>query len=184
MKIIGQSTEEAYLHSFWTHQIRKGGWNDPMPAPAERKAIILDKRWGKFPYDGQRTLTWLLCEIETLQDIAELWMPQHCRLWLEQHNLWRGSHRLDDLARAALETGFFTNPSYQGTGQWKNYQCWRGGELLGRLECNEKPTLLEEDDHFNIFDGWGRLLPYLCLVYEGKQFYPFEAYLVCPTDGN
>src|SRR5579884_4479401 len=173
MRITGPSTEEAYLEAFWDHQIAKGGWDGPMPAPADRKRIILDKRWGKFPYDGKRELTWHLCDIETVNDLEELWMHRH-GTWLEDRKLWRGSNRLTDLARAAQETGFFTNPNNQHTGPYKNYQRWRNGELRGQLEGNEKPTLLEEDDHLDIFDGWGRLLPYLVLVYEGKRFFPFE----------
>jgi hypothetical protein len=29
-------------------------------------------------------------------------------------------------------------------------------------------------------DGFGRLLPYLALVYEGMEFHPFQAYLAVP----
>ena len=97
--------------------------------------------------------------------------------WLEKHDLWRGSHWLSDLAKAALETGFFKNKNNQDTGQYKNYYRWRDKKLQGQLDGHEKPLLVEEDNHTDILDGFGRLLPYLALVYEGEQFFPFEAYL-------
>lgn len=97
--------------------------------------------------------------------------------WLQKHNLWRGSHWLGDLAKAALETGFFKNENNQDTGQYKNYYRWRGKKLQGQLDGYEKPLLVAEDNHNDILDGFGRLLPYLALVYDGEQFFPFEAYL-------
>lgn len=49
--------------------------------------------------------------------------------------------------------------------------------LHGHLDGHDKPMLVEEDNHIDICDGFGRLLPYLALVYEGKQFFAFKAYL-------
>ena len=97
--------------------------------------------------------------------------------WLEKHDLWRGSHWLGDLVKVALETGFFKEESNKGEGPYKNYYRWRDRELCGRLDGHEKPLLVQEDNHIDICDGFGRLLPYLALIYEGKQFFSFEAYL-------
>ena len=79
--------------------------------------------------------------------------------------------------KAALETGFFKNKNNQCEGPYKNYYRWRETELQGQLYGHEKPMLVEKDNHIDILDGFGKLLPYLSIVCEGKQFFPFKAYL-------
>jgi len=176
MRLIRPCTEDEFLLSFWTHQIKKGCWGKEMPLPEQRKEIIIAERWGKFPFDGSEKLEWEICEISTVEELERLCMP-NSRQWLEQRKLWRGSHWLGDLAKAAREEGFFAGNKNQDTGQWKNYQCWKDAELRGRLDGHEKPTLRDEGQYTSIFDGWGRLLPYLALIYERNGgFFPFEAY--------
>ncbi len=100
--------------------------------------------------------------------------------WLEDQKLWHGSHWLKDLARSALDTGFFKNGDNARWSQYMHFQEWEAGGLKSRLDGNERPLLVRFPYLTDILDGFGRLLPYLALVYEGMQFEPFEAYLAVP----
>jgi hypothetical protein len=178
MTIVEPCTADDYLLSFWTRQEEKSkreGWQEEIPPPEKRKETLLANYRSKFPFEGKREATWHICQISTAEELEQLWMHKHDS-WLENHGLWRGSNWLGDLVRAALETGFFKNKNNQHESPYKNYHRWRDTELHGQLDGHEKPCLVEEDNHIDICDGFGRLLPYLALVYEGKQFFPFKAY--------
>ena len=79
--------------------------------------------------------------------------------------------------KAALETGFFKNKYNRYESPYKNYYRWKVIGLNGQLDGHEKPMLVEENNYFDILDGFGRLFPYLALVCEGEKFFPFKAYL-------
>ena len=176
MTIVKPCTENDYLLSFFIREKNKGGWQGQIPSPEKRKGIILEKWPYKFPFEGQREATWYVCRIATVEELKQLWIHKHGD-WLENHGLWRGSNWLGDLVKAALETGFFKNKNNQCEGPYKNYYRWRETELQGQLDGHEKPMLVEKDNHIDILDGFGKLLPYLSIVCEGKQFFPFKAYL-------
>ncbi len=175
MTIVKPCTENDYLHSFFTRERNNGKWQGPIPPPEERKGIMLDKWPYKFPFKGERKATWHICRISTVKELKQLWMHKSGD-WLENHDLWRGSNRLGELVKAALETEFFENKNNQCEGPYKNYYRWKDTGLQGQLDGHEKPMLVEEDNHIDILDGFGRLLPYLSLVCERKQFFPFRAY--------
>jgi hypothetical protein len=65
---------------------------------------------------------------------------------------------------------------YPETGQYKNYHRWKNQSLQGQLDGHEKPMLVQHEAYIDVLDGFGRLLPYLALVLQGKEFFPFEAY--------
>jgi hypothetical protein len=174
MKIVKPSTENDYLLSFFIREHNKRRCE--IPPPEKRRETLLKKWPSKFPFEGEKELTWHICRISTVEELEQLWMHKHGD-WLEKHDLWRGSHWLGDLAKTTLEMGLFKNKNYQDTGQYKNYYRWRDTELKGQLDGHERPLLVEEGNHIDICDGFGRLLPYLALIYEGKQFFPFHAYL-------
>jgi hypothetical protein len=179
MTIVKPCTENDYLLSFWTRQEEKSkreGWQEEIPLPEKRKETLLARYPYKFPFEGKREATWHICRISTVEELEQLWMHKSGD-WLENHGLWRGSNWLDDLANAALETGFFKNKNNQNEGPYVNYDRWRDKELHGQLDGHEKPMLVETDNHIDICDGFGRLLPYLALFYEGRKFFSFEAYL-------
>lgn len=177
MKIVKPCTADDYLLSFFIREKNQGKWRcGEIPPPEKRRETLLEKWPSKFPFRGEREATWHICEISRVEELEQLWMHKH-EDWLEKRGLWRGSHWLCDLTKTALEIGFFKEKKNDDTGQYKNYYRWKGKELHGQLNGHEKPMLVEEDNHINILDGFGRLLPYLAMVYEGKQFFQFETYL-------
>jgi hypothetical protein len=175
MMIVGPCSADDYLLSFWTRQVNKKGWRGEIPPPEKRKEILLENWPYKFPFKGKREARWHICRICAVEELKQLWMHKS-EDWLEKHSMWRGSHWLGDLTKAALETGFFKDKNNQCESLFKNYHRWREAELDGQLAGHEKPMLVEEDNHTDILDGFGRLLPYLALVCEGKRFFPFDAY--------
>jgi len=175
-EIVGSCTADDYLLSFFTREKNQKKWHGEIPPLEKRKETLLANWPSKFPFKGEREATWHICQICTVEELEQLWMHKHGD-WLEKHDLWHGSHWLGDLAKTAIETGFFQNSNKRDTGQYKNYCRWKDKKLHGQLDGYEKPLLVEEDNHIDILDGFGRLLPYLVLVYEGKEFFPFSAYL-------
>ena len=169
MTIVGQCTADDYLLSFWTRQKKKGGWQGEIPPPEKRKETLLANWPYKFPFEGRREVTWGICKISTVKELEQLWMHKSGD-WLENHDLWRGYNWLCDLAKAALETGFFKNKNNQYEGPYINYHRWRDTELHGQLDGHEKPMLVEKDNHVDICDGFGRLLPYLAQFTRARSF--------------
>lgn len=176
MTIVEPSTTDDYLLSFWTRQEKKRGWQGKIPPPIKRKEVLLENWPYKFPFEGKKEVTWHICQISTVEELEELWMHKSGS-WLETHGLWCGSNWLGDLAKVALKIKFFENKDNQSEGPYKNYQRWRNRELQSQLDEHEKPMLVEEGKNIDICDGFGRLLPDPALVYEGKPFFPFKAYL-------
>ena len=172
MTNMGPCTENDYLLSFFTREQKKG---EPMPERDKMKEIMLEKWPYKFPFYGRRNASWNIVKISRIEELEQLWMHKSGE-WLETHGLWRGSNFIKDIAKTAIETNFFNESKNQNTGQYKNYIQWKKTGLKGQLDGHNKPLLVEEDGHFDIVDGFGRLLPYLSLVYEGIKFYPFKAY--------
>ena len=171
MTIVGPCTADDYLLSFWTRQRQKDG---EFPPKDEMRETLLRKYPCKFPFEGKKAATWQICRISTQEELENLWMHKSGD-WLEGHGLWRSSNRLGDLAKTAIDTDFFCR--YLHTGQYKNYHRWKDKSLRGQLDGHEKPILVRHEEYTDILDGFGRLLSYLALVRQGKEFFSFEAYL-------
>jgi hypothetical protein len=182
MNIIRASSADEYLESFWTRDHRPPKCGD-FPEPAKRlEAILRPPPKGfpyKFPFEGKTEVSWHICQISSVSELEQLWMHKSDD-WLENHNLWRGSHLLKDLARTSIDTDFFVVDRDRGSCR-KNYDTWKPKGMKGQLDGHEKPMLVKHPDYIDILDGFGRLLPCLALVYEGAEFHPFEAYLANPV---
>jgi hypothetical protein len=177
MNITRPSSAEEYLASFWVRESRKSTLAAP---PPEQQLEFLLQRWpDKFPFSGKRDVTWHVCRVSLIPELESLWMHKS-DTWLEDHGLWRGTHFLVDLAKAATDTRFFAHNQDRGS-CGKNYDRWKVTGLKGQLDGHEKPLLVQYPDYINIVDGFGRLLPYLTLVLERIEFQPFEAYFARPV---
>ena len=99
--------------------------------------------------------------------------------WLDRHGFGDSQLWLRDLAQTALRNRFFHGNT--DTGQRKNYDKWKAATTLkGQLDDHERPLLVQYPYLIDMVDGFGRLLPYLALVYEGMEFHPIQAYLAVP----
>ncbi len=170
MKTVRSSSADEYLESFWKREHRPPKCSD-LPEPKKRREAIRQKFPYKFPFDGSKEVTWHICQVSSVSELEQLWMHKSGD-WLDKHKLWRGSHLLSDLARIAIDTKFFVLDQDRGSCR-KNYDDWKIKGLNGQLGGDDKPLLVEHPDYTDILDGFGRLLPYLVLVYEGMDFYPF-----------
>ena len=175
MEIMRPSCDDEYLLSFWTRQREKDG---EFPPPEKRLETILGKYPYKFPCDGKKEVAWHICELSSVTDLERLWLHKSGD-WLDKHGFKDSQLWLKDLARAALKSQFFHGNPH--TGQRKNYDKWKKAQTLkGQLDDHERPLLVQYPYLIDIVDGFGRLLPYLALVYEGLEFHPFQAYLAVP----
>ena len=175
MEIVRPSSEDEYLLSFWSRQREKNG---EFPLPEKRLETILGNYPSKFPCDSRKEVAWHVCQLTSVTDLEQLWLHK-CDNWLDTHGFKDSPLWLGDLARAALTCQFFHGNT--DTGQRKNYDRWkRANTLKGQLDDHEKPLLVRYPYLIDIVDGFGRLLPYLALVYEGMEFHPFQAYLAVP----
>jgi len=181
MDIIRKSSEFEYLHSFWIHQIKKGAWTHDLPSPSQQKQIIIENKWNKFPENDEKKLSWYLCEINSLKELENIEMSSEDisnENWLKKYNIWNGSFKLKDIAKESIKKQFFYDEKNNHLILLRNYHCWKNGELFGILDGDEKITLKNGGKKIIIFDGFGRLLPYLTLILgENKKFYPFQAYV-------
>jgi hypothetical protein len=177
---VRPSTADEYLGSFWARQIAKCP-GEYQPPPDKRLERILGRYPHKFPCEGKRQVAWHIGKVSSPQELEQFWMHKS-DTFLERFGLWTysgQSHWLRDLARAAIGIGFFERTDTGRCGD--NYRLWKGSSLKGRLDGDEKPLLVGHPYLNEIVDGFGRLLPYLALVYEGMEFYPFDAYLAIPA---
>lgn len=179
MNIIRESTPDEYLVSFWAREVRKPPGCRFPTTEADRLHEIIGRHPYKFPCDGKRETSWHICEISSVAELELLWMHKS-DTWLVDQRLWRGSRWLKDLAQAARDTGFFRNTANARWSQYSHFHEWQSVGLKGRLDGHERPLLVKYPYLTDILDGFGRLLPYLALVYEGLQFERFEAYLAVP----
>jgi hypothetical protein len=177
MTIVGPTTADEYLLSFWTREQTKGATFPP--TPEARLEAILGRFWYKFPSEGKSNLAWYVCRISSAYELGQLWMHKS-DTFLSDKGLWPSSLWLKDLARKAIDTRFFDRMDDIGS-CGKNYRKWKSASLDGQLNGHERPLLVQHPFLIDIVDGFGRLLPYLALVVEGKAFHPFEAYLAIPS---
>jgi hypothetical protein len=88
-----------------------------------------------------------------------------------------GCRKLKNLAVAFLEQGYFRG-NWEDT-QLKCYRKWKDENTLQGKIAGLTRTLVESvgSEMYEIVDGWGRLLPYAALIYEGFEFHPVETFL-------
>jgi hypothetical protein len=174
---LGTCTADDYLEAFWTRQKSKNDHEDIPTSAESRLEAILGRYPYKFPCEGQRELTWSVCRVSSVEQLGSLWMHKNDD-FLTVNQLLPGSQWLKDLAKKAINTKFFDKPKIGSCGI--NYREWKGTSLKDRLANTDRPLLVQHPYLIDIVDGFGRLLPYLALVYEGSEFHPFDAFLAIP----
>jgi len=187
MQVLCESTLSAYARHFWARQVEKRDPND-----REALANI---------HDGGDPVQWLRCSysfklpriendvisvvrIETRQEVESLLVHDYVPRdkWMSARNLVPEPYtrRLGQLARRALDRGYFTLPR-PGDRPYQHFCAWSRTGSLANAIGEDRPIIetVEGADgiEYEIVDDWGRLLPFAALLHRGLAFCPFESFV-------
>ena len=190
MKMIRQSSLGEYAEHFWRRERPKDNQKN-RSAFSEidagcNKVKSLEKYYPyKLPFgiSDPAKVSVEIWHFEVQEDVESLLVHKGilCDDWMKDRKLVPDpfTQRLGDLAKTFSRRGYFSDSRWSGDGHFKNFQKWVSkNSLQNAIDSKEKP-LLEKigESEFEIVDGWGRLVPFVALVHEHMQFFPFETFV-------
>ena len=187
MRVLSESTLSAYASLFWRRQAAKLDPND--------RDALADINAGGDPVQWlQRSYRYKLPEakndvvsivqIETREELDGLLVHDYvpCDGWMRARDLVPSPYtrKLGQLARTFLDRGYFATP--RSDRLYLHFRTWRRtGSLTGVIDPEDRPLIEAVEPaakrEYEIVDGWGRLLPFAALLWEGLAFRAFEAFV-------
>lgn len=199
MRVLSGSTLDAYARIFWRRQADKADPNDRQ-ALADISVGGDPVEWLRRSYSYKlphaKNAVVNIVQIESSEELDALLVHDYipCDDWMRDLDLIPQPYtrRLGQLARTALDRGYFASP--RSDRPYLHFCAWRrAGSLIHAIDPEDRPLVetveLAGNREYEIVDGWGRLLPVAALLHQGLMFYAFEAFLAsgdldCPPMGN
>ena len=202
MRKIRDSSIEEVAQDFWTKEVRKTkGTKQPKYPDDLIRSIHEAKHSYKLPRPANDDIG--IWELQTKEEVLELKMRDDTLTgdWMDKRKLAAPAiplatrTKLGSLAQTAIKLNYFEDPRFKGKDDdapTKYYSLWKqGGTYKGQIEGSlknfieghpdaEKTLIQLVDQHYEIIDGWGRLLPVATLLLEGTLFNPVRVYLAHP----
>jgi hypothetical protein len=191
MEILRDSSLDELALQFWEREAKKN-WNGKdvlanIEAGEDAYKWLKEKHHYKLPSDHNSVVK--IARL-TREQVGALNMRKDT---VDSNNPWAKSRGLvpdpftqvlSELATMALSRGYFIN-CQEDDGPLKNYRNWKQKPrpalkevVTGAERCSIQHVL---PDHYEIIDGWGRLLPFEALLQEGYEFHPVEVFLCLPS---
>lgn len=188
MEIVGESSLKEYAKNFWERQKTKKESNDSVAlANIERGDDPLKWLRDMYSYKLPRLCndTVKIAKLNK-EDVESLlihdYMPND--KWMQERKVVPEPYtrRLKNLADTFINRGYFDATNWVGDKQKKYYNEWKERHSL-RNVFSEKPLIeCVGAGDYEIIDGWGRLLPFVVLLNQGRSFQPVECFVALRKD--